>query len=184
MKRVFIALNLPEQIKEELFDLVLKLQKSNKNKPIKWVEKENFHLTLHFLADIAEEKIEDINTALKNTISNFQSLNFSLSNSIDAFPDLYNPRVIYLKINELDQGKIFQLQKQIGDSLLNKGFEISLKPFRLHLTIGRVKAKCQIKIPGFELQGSDFSISSVELMESKLTGSGPIYSIINSYKLN
>ena len=182
-KRLFLAINLPPEIKNQLFDLVLKLQKANKNKPIKWVSKDNFHLTLHFLGSVPEEKITSINQALEPIISNFSTLNFSLSNSINAFPDLNNPKVIFLEIKESNNGQTIKLQKQIGENLEGLGFKIDKRPFRLHLTLGRVKFKTSIQIPKIELQTSDFQINSIDLMASDLTPQGPIYSVIKQYNL-
>jgi 2'-5' RNA ligase len=196
-QRLFLAINLPQQIKEQLFDLVLKLQKTNKNKPIKWVEKDNFHLTLHFLGDIPEEKIQEITQALKPIVADFKTLNFQLLNSISAFPNLKDPKVIFLEMKELNDGQTVKLQKQIGEALKDLGFEIDPRPFRLHLTLGRVKFKTSIQIPDFQpslaetnsgwrrpMPITNFQINSLDLMESNLTPSGPIYKIIKQYPLN
>ncbi len=182
-KRLFLALNLPSEIKAEVFDLVLRLKKLNKNKPIKWVEKDNFHLTLHFLGSVPEEKIAAINQALEPIIANFPILNFRLSNSIDAFPDLHNPKVIFLKMKELNGSKILKLQREIGEALEGLGFEIDFRPFRLHLTLGRVKFKTSLQVPNLNISSSEFKVQSVDLMASELTPAGPIYSIIKSYNL-
>ena len=183
IKRLFIAVNLPLAIKEQLHELVLKLQKDNKNKPVKWVEKENFHLTLHFLGSVPEEKIKTINQDIEPIVANFQTLNFQLSNAINAFPDLNNPKVVFLEMKELNDGKTVKLQKEIGQALLRLGFEIDYRPFKLHLTLGRIKFKTSIAIPKFSFQASKFRIQSIDLMSSELTSSGPIYSIVKTYNL-
>ncbi len=182
-KRLFLAINLPPKIKEQLNDSVLKLQKNNKNKPIKWVEKENLHLTLHFLGSVPEEKIPVINQAIEPIVRAFPSLKFSLSNLINAFPDLINPKVIFLEMKELNDGKTIELQKEIGEGLKKLGFEIDYRPFKLHLTLGRVKFKTSLQIPNFSFQISDFRIHSIDLMESQLTPTGPIYTCLKQYKL-
>jgi len=183
-KRLFLAINLPPKIKVELSDLVLKLQKNNKNKPVKWVEKDNFHLTLHFLGDTPKEKIQTINQALEQIVADFKTLNFQLSDSIDAFPNLAEPKVIFLDMKELNDGMTIKLQKALGQALSKLDFEIDPRPFRLHLTLGRVKLKATINIPNFSIQLSDFRIQSIDLMASELTPAGPIYSIIKSYPLS
>jgi len=182
-KRLFLAINLPQQIKEQIFDLVLKLQKANKNKPIKWVEKDNFHLTLHFLGDTPEEKIPNIAQTLKPIIADFKILDLKLSNSISAFPDLSNPKVIFLELIELNGKQTLKLQRKIGEALEGLGFKIDSRPFRLHLTLGRVKFKSSIQIPDFQLPSTNFQINSIELIESQLTPNGSIYSIITKFAL-
>lgn len=183
-KRLFIAINLPPDIKDQLADLLLKLQKNNPNKPIKWVEPENVHLTLHFLGDTPEEKIKEIDQALQPIIADFSTLDFQLSNSINAFPNLNTPQVIFLEIKELNDGKTLKMQRQIGEALEVLGFEIDKRPFRLHLTLGRVKFKTGLQLPDFKLQTSDFRVQKIELMSSQLNPGGPIYSVITNYKLS
>src|SRR4030042_2375034 len=153
-KRLFLAINLPKEIKDQLAALIIKLQKNNKNKPIKWVENENFHLTLHFLGDTVEEKIPLINQSLIPIISNFKTLNFQLSNSVDAFPDTINPKNIFLEMKELNDGKTIKLRKEIGEALEKLGFEIDYRPFRLHLTLGRVKFKTSLHLPNVPFPAS------------------------------
>ena len=196
-QRLFLAINLPQQIKEQLFDLVLKLQKTNKNKPIKWVEKDNFHLTLHFLGDTPEEKIQEITQALKPIVADFKTLNFQLLNSISSFPNLKDPKVIFLEMKELNDGQTVKLQKQIGEALTKLGYIIDNRPFRLHLTLGRIKLKTSVQIPDFQpslaeantgwrrpMPIANFLINSIDLMESYLTPTGPIYKIIKQYNLS
>jgi 2'-5' RNA ligase len=182
-KRLFLAINLPNEMKEQLADLVKKLDKANKNKPIKWVENENFHLTLHFLGSTPAEKLDSIDKAIEPIVANFPILNFQLSNSIDAFPNLIEPKIIFLDMKELNDGKTLELQKQIGQTLKILEFEIDPRPFRLHLTLGRVKSKTSFQIPKIEVSSSKFQISSMDLMESNLTSSGPVYTILKQYKL-
>jgi len=181
-KRLFIAINLPNEIKIELADLVLKLQKANKNKSIKWVAPDNFHLTLHFLGSVNEEKIEKINNILNPIISNFPTLKMQLSSSINAFPSLDNPKVIFLEIKELNNN-INDLHKKIGESLTKLDFEINQRPFRLHLTLGRVKHKTNIQLPRINISETKFRIQTIDLMVSQLTPQGPIYTIISQYNL-
>jgi len=183
IKRLFLALNLPKNIISELEPILIKLQKANKNKPIKWVEPQNLHLTLHFLGNVAEEKIEAIKQSLEPIISQFESLNYQVTTEIEAFPDLQNPRVIFLKLIELNEQQTQKLQKAIGIELEKIGFDLDKRLFRLHLTLGRVKFKTSISIPNFIIHNSEFRINSVDLMESQLNQQGPIYQIIRQFNL-
>ena len=182
-KRLFLALNLPKEIRNELTDLVKKLDQANKNKPIKWVENDNFHLTLHFLGSLPIEKLDSIDNAILPMVARFPILNFQLSNSINAFPNLNDPKVIFLEMKELNDGQTIALQKQIGKALELLEFEIDPRPFRLHLTLGRVKSKTTIQIPEIRVPSSKLQVSSVDLMESNLTPAGPLYTTLKQYNL-
>jgi len=184
-KRLFIALNLPIAIKAEIFKLIENLTTKNQNQPIKWVTQENIHLTLHFLGDTEENKMEEINSKLENLIANFPPLNFELLAEVDAFPNLKEPQDIFLKINEIGGNHIFSLHKKIGAALLNLGFQIDLRPFQLHLTLGRNKNHAYFQtIKNINFQPNQFQADSVDLMASTLTPQGPIYNIIKKYHLN
>lgn len=182
-KRLFLAINLPLNIKNELADLVVKLHQDNKNKTIKWVEENNFHLTLHFLGDTTEEKIKQINQALQPITEKFNPLNYQLANKISAFPNLQEPKVIFLEMKELNNGQTFELHKQIGEGLESLGFTIDKRPFRLHLTLGRVKFKTSLQIPDFVLKVTNFSVNSIDLMASQLSPTGPKYTKITTFNL-
>ncbi len=182
-KRLFLAINLPKEIKDELADLVKKLDKANINKPIKWVEDDNFHLTLHFLGSTPTEKLDSLDNAIESIVAGFSTLNFKLSNSVDAFPNLHEPKVIFLNIKELNDDKALALQKQMGQALEILEFEIDPRPFRLHLTLGRVKSQIAIQIPSFQFPVSNFQVDTIDLMESNLTSDGPLYTILKQYKL-
>ncbi|MGB9607971.1 MAG: RNA 2',3'-cyclic phosphodiesterase, partial [bacterium] len=56
--RCFIALLLPEEIKKKAVEVQNRLRKANAD--VKWVEKENLHITLRFLGEIEEEKVEKV----------------------------------------------------------------------------------------------------------------------------
>jgi 2'-5' RNA ligase len=182
-KRLFLAINLPKEIKDQLAELVKKLDKANKNKPIKWVENENFHLTLHFLGSTPVEKLDSIDAAIGPIVAKYPTLNFSLSDKINAFPNLNEPKVIFLEMNELNDSKTIALQKEIGKALELLEFEIDPRPFKLHLTLGRVKFETNFQIPKIRVPSSEFQVSSIDLMESNLTPTGPIYMILKQYKL-
>jgi len=181
-KRLFIAINLPEQIKEELSNLLLNLYEINQNKSIKWVSKENLHLTLHFLGDTAEENIPILNQSLKPIIKKFTTLNFKFSNTINAFPSLNYPKIIFVEIEEKNN-HIYQLHEKTSEALKKLNYPIDKKAFRLHLTLGRVKLETKVKIPEWQPEISNFQVNTINLMGSQLTPQGPIYTIISQYNL-
>ena len=61
--RAFIALDIPEAVRNELLRLTDILKKEAAD--VKWVRAENLHLTLRFIGDVPEEKITFISDILK-----------------------------------------------------------------------------------------------------------------------
>lgn len=183
-KRLFLAINVPEDLKAELFELVRKCAKHNKNKPIKWVEQDNFHITLHFLGAVPEQQFEAIDAALEPIVKKFPALRFKIGENIDAFPDLTNPRVIYLELKEIGDGMTQTLHAHMGNALKSLGFEIDNRRFRMHITLGRVKNKTAVRIPNIEIPAYEFEALQIDLMESQLTSQGSLYTIFKNYFLH
>lgn len=63
VKRCFIAIEIPEKIKNKLADIQQRLKSWPAR--VKWVEEENLHLTLKFLGDLRPEQIEIVGKQLE-----------------------------------------------------------------------------------------------------------------------
>lgn len=183
--RTFIAVNLNPEIKEYLTSL-----QTNLNIPetkIKWVEKNNLHLTMKFLGYISLEQTELIKSELKEIASRYSPFVIRLSSTIGAFPTYKMPRIIWVGIKE-GISELKELYNSIENKLSNKGFPREDKDFSGHITIGRVKFIrdktnfIQI-LKRIEVNNFTQEVGSIDLMESKLTPSGPIYNITAKFPL-
>jgi 2'-5' RNA ligase len=153
--------------------------------PIKWVKSDNWHFTLAFLGWYRIEDILD----LENLLGEIKARVFSLKlESLGVFPYLKNPRVIWIGIK--DKKALEGLAEKVKIKLLDQKINFDQKEFRPHLTIGRVKNR--IKDQRFNQIIQSFNTTdfgtlefiNFVLVESKLTPSGPEYSILRSYRLS
>jgi 2'-5' RNA ligase len=181
MKRVFIAINLPQEIKDELGREIIKLKKENSRAHIKWVEPENLHLTLHFLGSLDDEKIKQVIEEAQKIVSKYSAFEMSLG-IIGCFPDPKRPRVIFVEAIE-SRGVVRQIHAELKSMLQKLGIETDTRPWQSHITLGRVKIPSACRGLDINISPSSFSIESVDLMESELLPQGPRYSIIKSFKL-
>lgn len=183
--RAFIAIELNESIHEELATLQAKLKPAGAD--VKWVEPQNIHLTLKFLGDVPEDKINRIKNALDAIAAKTNTFNISLA-QIGAFGNLNSLRVIWVGIKEgaLQASK---LADEIEEQLAKLGFPKEGRPFSAHLTLGRVrspKGRQQLKeaIENFQLLTPKSQlITHITLFQSTLTPKGPIYTILHKAKL-
>lgn len=184
-RRTFIAVNLNPKVKEYLTSL-----QTNLNIPeskIKWVEKNNLHLTMKFLGYISLEQTELIKTELKEIASRYSPFIIRLSSNFGVFPTYKMPRIIWVGIKE-GISELKELYNSIENKLSNKGFPREDKDFSGHITIGRVKFIrdktnfIQI-LKRIEVNNFTQEVCSIDLMESKLTPSGPIYDITAKFPL-
>ncbi len=176
--RAFIAINLPDRIKEKILEMTKEFQE----KGIRKVGKQNLHLTLKFLGDVNEKNVEEIMQILKTV--DCAKFEVSLKN-IGFFPNENFIKVVWLGI-ENGRNELIELQKQIDQKLEKCGFK-SEGTYEPHLTIARVKSikdkkefLDKLKKIKFE---DNFRVSNFELIESKLNPSGPVYSVILTEEL-
>jgi 2'-5' RNA ligase len=183
--RSFIAVNLNPDIKEHLTSLqaILYIPESK----IKWVEKNNLHLTMKFLGYIALEQMELIKSILKEITSQHSPFIIKLSSNMGIFPAYQMPRIIWVGIKE-GISELTGLYNDLENNLSNKGFPREDKKFSGHITIARVKFIkdktnfIQI-VKRIDVNNLSQAVSSIDLMESKLTPNGPIYKITAKFPL-
>ncbi|MGB2762012.1 MAG: RNA 2',3'-cyclic phosphodiesterase [Minisyncoccales bacterium] len=185
MKRIFIAINLPENIKREL----LSYQDKWPNLPIKWVKSDNLHITLIFLGNLNNQEILEINKTVKEIAVRHQSFSINLNRICYGPPKKIPPRMVWVageRIKELTDLKN-DLEKSLIDSGIN--FTSENRVFSPHITLGRIRVWEWRRIepeetPEIDEEISlDFPVNSIEIMESRLKRGGAEYAILESVKL-
>lgn len=181
MMRLFVAIDLPEELKEELLNTQKRL--STNFAKIAWTYKKQFHLTLKFLGDVKVDKINDIIDRLSKI--DFEKFNLGLE-KVGFFPDLRKGdlRVIWVSISP--EKKVIELQQKIDEQLLD--IFPSEQKFQSHITLGRVRA---IKkkdefintAKKVEVKPVNFTVTSFKLYNSELKGGKRIYSILKEFDL-
>ena len=177
--RLFIALNIPEEIKEK-FALVTKRLKY-RTKKISWVKEENFHITLKFLGEVKEERLPAISEAASRCVK--EAVPFKvLFSGLGAFPDTNNPRIIWAGVKD-GAAELSSIAASIEESFEKLGFAKEKRPFSSHLTLGRVRSSRAAGIPPEELGGEfgSFTAEKIDLMQSMLEPSVPEYKCVETF---
>ena len=177
--RCFFAISLPRPILDYLAGLSYEWQAQNQDIQLKWVEKENLHLTLQFLGDVELNRINEINKALREKI-HFTPFVLSLG-GLGVFPNLRTPHL--LKCGLIDQQKeLIHIHKQISRVVMDSDIAIDDKPFSSHITLGRMKfCPNGVKINNLTVEKLNFTVNVFQLGESTLTPEGPIYNTLYQY---
>ena len=177
--RCFIALNLPPNLKDYLFEL----QRKNKTKDAKinWVAKKNLHITLKFLGEISEDKLTEIKKRLLEIKA--KTMNVKLS-SIGVFPDEIDPRVLWVGLSP--ETDIVKLAQKIDEETLD--LVSSEQQFTAHITLGRIKSiqhKANFKkfLKELKVDKIPCTVESFSLYKSTLSSQGPSYEEIERYSL-
>ena len=182
IKRLFVAINLPKSLKEKIADFLLPKKKQLKNAfGIKWFDPEIMHITLGFLGDVEERKINTLSEIISTSVQNFFKTTLC-TNSFSGFPNKDFPNIVYLET--IEKGNTLPtLQKDLSNNLLKNDFIIDKRPWTPHITIARIKQKTKLDLDSWKFEPNVFEVNSIELMESVLKESGPKYMEINTFEL-
>lgn len=181
--RAFIAIDVSDEVRDNL----LKAQEriGNKAAKIKFVERENFHVTLKFLGDIDETTAQEVKRALEEIAKRHKKHRVRVK-GVGVFPNPNYVRVIWAGI-ENDEG-IRAIAEDVEKVMRKLGFKKE-KDFVAHITIGRVKFvkdKLELAMALKDLANEDFGefdVEAIELKKSTLTPKGPIYETVARFEL-
>lgn len=168
--RVFFAIDLPDEAKVSMGKFVGLLKKKSKSRNIRWTKTENLHITLQFLAEIKEEDISQLITNVRKEVKDINKRSAFAFGKIHLFPNPYRPRVIVLEIDS--QEEIAKLAESIGRGISNTHYPIETRPFRGHLTLGRIKQPHGIDL-NFLGEVEPPTLAEIELSEVILFRSEP-----------
>jgi 2'-5' RNA ligase len=145
------------------------------NDGIRWEDPDKFHLTLRFLGDVDEDKIEPLEDTLERLKFDFEKIEFQ-TDKIDFFPNRRFPNIIYAGLKEKGNNT-GTLVGFIDKIIYNFGVKPD-KKFIPHITLGRFNKNKRRKIGStieFTLSKLNISFDSFSLMRSKLMPEGSEY---------
>lgn len=183
--RIFFAVDLPPETKEQIGRLIGMLKKKAKSHAIRWTRPDNLHITLQFLAEMKSEHVPQLVNNVRGNLENYlkqASLHFG---SLQLFPNPFRPRVIVLEMSPQDD--LAKLSELIGEGITAANYAIESRPFRAHLTLGRIKQPqgldlhfvSETVLPPME----KLKISEVVLFRSEPQPEGSQYTVIERIQL-
>jgi RNA 2',3'-cyclic 3'-phosphodiesterase len=144
-----------------------------------WVAEDRLHLTLKFLGEQPETLVAPLSAAVTEIAARHWPVPMELR-GVGAYPNLRRPRVIWLGIAPTP--KLELLQHDVEEGCAALGLEVEGKPFRPHLTIGRLRGtenRDAVRELARVARGvrfrADTTLSAIELVHSTLTPAGPRY---------
>ena len=171
--RIFTAVEIPEEAKLSIYNAIKNI---NTKAHVKWVIKDNFHITLKFFGEV--KSLPSLENVLKDACNYFEPFNVSLS-GLGAFPSKSRVKVLWIGLGE-GENELKNIYKNIEDKIVDLGFKKEKRDYTPHITIGRIK-KGILKFPEIEFSYPPFPATKITLFESILKPSGPIYRIINRF---
>lgn len=188
--RTFIAIELDDELRDNLGHLQARLRERVSPGSVRWVRPDGIHLTLKFLGDTPQAKVEEVQAALAQAAADVGPFTFAVA-GLGCFPNARSPRVVWVGLQELS-GALARLRDAVEAQVAPLGFPTEKRPFRPHLTIGRVQrraSKSEVREIGEVVATSiigtvdEMTVTIVSYIKSELKPSGAVYTTLFEAKL-
>ena len=185
--RCFIAIDLSAGVRDALARLLASLRDAAPRADVRWVDAAQLHLTLKFLGGVPDDRVPAISRALAEAVAGVGAVALS-AGGVGAFPSLRRPRVLWAGTTG-GAAELAALAATVDRVAVAHGFPPEARPFRGHLTLGRVRsdrggaalAKALAAAGAPDLGA--WTASEVVLYESRLRPTGALYVPISRHAL-
>jgi 2'-5' RNA ligase len=182
--RLFVAVSLPSDVHDRLAALQDRLRAARAD--VSWVKRDNIHVTLKFLGETEEKRLERIRSALAEVAQ--ASAPFSMDMAgVGSFGGRV-PRVIWVGVTQGGE-PLTQLAREVETAMARVGFPKEKRGFTGHLTLGRVRSpkNADALLSALtEAEAERFGAVEVrhfELIQSQLHPTGSVYTVVDTFPL-
>jgi len=189
--RLFVGIPLDEEARRGVERIVKKLKRGHW--PVRWEKAEKWHVTLAFLGDDKRDldSLSRLSSAVRKGVREIKAFEVGFK-GLGAFPDWFLPRIVWMGLKG-DLKSMGRMYKKVREELEKKGFEFDRKPFRGHITLGRVKKdakrKHRLELGKYLKKQRELEIPQkwlvdrVVIYESELGSEGSGYKVIEEVRL-
>lgn len=190
--RAFIAIELPEEIRQKLDEIEKQIQMragESARKAVRWVSANNMHLTLKFLGEVSAGNLQTLSGMVQNEAARHAAFDFRIA-GLGAFPNIRRPRVIWVGAEA--HARLTALQRAIESGASSLGYPAEERPYSPHLTLGRISQNArpdEIAHVARALQEAKVGelgtvrVRCVNLFRSDLRPSGAVYTVLREFSL-
>ena len=178
--RLFTGIDLPEPVRERLERLLMHLRPAAH---LKWSPVYNLHVTLKFIGEWPEEKLPQLETALRS-IPKREHTTIEVK-SLGWFPNTHHPRVFWVAVDGGDA--LTALARDTETALGPLGIAKEDRAFTAHLTLARIKEPVPLQalrtaIEQLEsVEFGNFQADRFYLFRSQPGAAGSIYTKLSEY---
>jgi 2'-5' RNA ligase len=183
--RTFIAIDLSPEIKSRLTALVERLAPLSCD--IKWVRQDSMHLTLKFLGEVDDRQAALVEELLRTIVPKYEAVPMTFKGTGMFPPGSKSPRVLWAGAEA--GPSLVPLQEEVEGGCEKLGFSREGRPFRPHLTLGRVKSPSGLGPVLREFEQScdesfgEMLVRRLTFFQSRLRPGGAEYSVLKEFPL-
>lgn len=185
--RCFVAVEVPSGVRDELVAVQTALRRRLRRADLRWATPDQLHLTLKFLGAVPDDRVAAVSVALDQVGAGAAPLALTAA-GLGAFPSLGSARVIWAGITA-GSADAAALAAGVDQATASLGFPPETRPFRCHLTLGRVRSPGggrglgeAVKAVGNRDFGS-WIASELILYESRLRPTGALHVPVSRHAL-
>lgn len=185
-QRLFFAVPLSVEVRSLLTGLQQRLAESGVR--VKWVEPPNLHLTLRFLGDQPDDRLEELREIAQAVAGAHAPFALALQ-GVGAFPEPKHPRTLWVGTGEGGEA-LTALGRDLSQALEAAGVVAPEgKPFAAHCTLGRVRQEgglgpLSTALAAATVTSAPWPVTHFVLYASRLSSAGPVYRPLHEYELN
>jgi 2'-5' RNA ligase len=181
--RLFFAINLPPTSRERIAVEALPLREAAPS--VAWIRTPLLHITLKFVGEREDALVEPLVRTARDVAARARPLHLAFA-QFGAFPNLRRPHVVWVGIRT-GADELLRVAADLDGSCEALGIAPDARPFRPHLTLGRVKRDLSKKESTALAQAAGGAssqeaviVDSIDLMRSDLGRTGPAYTVLAS----
>ncbi|WP_110931618.1 RNA 2',3'-cyclic phosphodiesterase [Paenibacillus bouchesdurhonensis] len=179
--RLFVAIPLPNPVKERLHDWCLKQQNDLKFR--KWVHPADYHITVQFLGDTPAGRIAPMLGALREAASEVEPFRLEAA-GVGVFGPPTRPRVLWSGLQG-DLISLHRLHSRVTAGNIKLGYVPEERPYAPHITLARKfseDAKLQEPLLNKGLSFGDWTNDTILVYRTRVTVS-PMYEVVGIVSL-
>ncbi|MFA6011280.1 MAG: RNA 2',3'-cyclic phosphodiesterase [Desulfobacteraceae bacterium] len=179
--RLFVGLVPDDEALDALARSVSTMRQEIWARDVRWLPRENIHLTFRFLGDADKEKYICLSAALVHHVGKIHEFTINLSQVL-FLPSASKASVVAVGVNPCSE--LENLAAVVEKSVVSCGFEPEKRRFKAHITVGRCRDMDLRGVNiGSNFHGINVPVCTVELMKSNLSDSGAVYGILDTVTL-
>lgn len=183
--RLFLALNLPKKARQKIQRAARPL--TEQDLPVRWVELDDYHVTLKFLGDVRPERMPRVREAADRVAGATAPFEARMD-GFGAFPTIRRPSTLWVGVEATPELRC--LKQDLEWALSDLGFDKEIRAFHPHLTLGRASrnggagAFRGLDDLTAEMEvDATFKVRTLDLMRSRLGKDGPRYTVLHKARL-